>query len=590
MSALDDLIARDAGGSQQGGLDALIARDMGGASAPSAASAPPAAPQAAPAQPMTMWGSIAKGISDPLNAGAQMLAHAVPDSVTNAVNSATQYVNGLPVIGPVTKALGMTPATPAQLDSSIAQGEQAYQARRQAAGDSGFDGWRMAGNIVGTAPLAMLAPSAAPASLAGRAAMGAATGGAMGSLTPVTDPTEQQNFWGEKGAQSALGAVTGGILSPAATMASRVISPNIDPAVQRLIDAGVTPTPGQIMGGAWARTEEKLTSVPFLGDMIKNGQRRAVDQFNRATYDDALGPIGQTLPNNVALGSDAVGAVRNRIGAVYDSLQPRASFAADQQFGADLAGIRAELAQNAPGVLGQFDNIVQHQITGKLNNGAMTGQQWGATRTTLGQIGRQRVMGNASPDDRALSAALGDLNDAVTGSVGRNSPPDILPTLNQANSAWSRFKQIESAAGSTGASNAGNVFTPAQYAAAIRRGSTMAQKSQNSGLNAGFAADAQQVLGSKYPDSGTPGRGLLTLALGAAGGHAMAPAAVIPAATAVGIGALPYTQIGQNVAARLLTQRPTWAQPIAGLLNQAAPALGAAGATQAPSLLNLLAR
>jgi hypothetical protein len=199
-------------------------------------------------------------------------------------------------------------------------------------------------------------------------------------------------------------------------------------------------------------------------------------------------------------------------------------------------------------------------------------------------------MGNSSPDDRALSFALGDLNDAVNGAVGRSSPPDILPTLNSANAAWSRFKQIESAAGSTGASNAGNVFTPAQYAAAVRRGSTVAQKSQNSGLNAGFAADAQQVLGSKYPDSGTPGRGLMALAMGAAGGHMMAPGVVAPAAVGIGLGALPYTQLGQNVAARLLTQRPNWAQPVAGILNRASPALGAAAASQTPSLLQLLTR
>lgn len=584
MSAFDDYLNAPPAAAKPS-FDAYLS---GPSSAP--AQAAPAPAPAPAVQPMTTWGKIAQGIRDPLDAGAQMLAHAVPDSVSNAVNSATKYVNDLPVIGPATKALGMTPSTAGQLDSSLAQGEQNYQARRQAAGESGLDGWRMGGNILGTAPLAMLAPAAAPATLGARTAAGALTGGGMSLLSPVTDPADQKDFWGTKTQQGAIGAATGGVMAPVAAGLSRVISPNTSPEVQRLMAAGVTPTPGQILGGGWARTEDKLTSVPFLGDMIKNGQQRAFRDFNRATYNDALAPIGRTMPNDMPIGSDAVAHVRREIGAVYDSVQPRATFAADQQFGADLGQIRAGLAQNAPAVLNQFDNIVQHQIDGKLTNGAMTGQQWGATRTTLGQIGRSRVMGNASPDDRALSGALGDLNDAVTGAVGRNSPPDIIPTLNQANAAYSRFKQIEGAAGSTGASNAGNVFTPAQYAAAVRKGSTAAQKSQNSGLNADFAADAQQVLGSKYPDSGTAGRGLLTLGLGAAGGHAVAPGVVAPAALGIGLGSLPYTRAGQRIVAGLLTQRPDIAQPLAGLLNQSSPALGAAAATQTPSLFQMLTR
>src|SRR5688572_8366082 len=58
-----------------------------------------------------------QGLRDPLDAGAQMLTRVLPEGVVSGVNKATQYVNELPGIGPVTKALGMTPATSQQIDA-----------------------------------------------------------------------------------------------------------------------------------------------------------------------------------------------------------------------------------------------------------------------------------------------------------------------------------------------------------------------------------------------------------------------------------------------------------------------------------------
>lgn len=435
----------------------------------------------------------------------------------------------------------------------------------------------LAGSIAATAPLGALAPAAT--TLRGAAAVGAGVGALGGALSPV-DPNSQ-NFTADKLKQVGIGAAAGGVLSPLAQLAGRIVSPNVAPEVQTMLDNGVTPTPGQILGGAAARTEEKLTSVPVVGDMIKNAQQRTVQQFNRATYQDALEPIGGQIPANVATGSDAVGYVNRQIGNVYRSIEPRASFTADANFSNDLAQIRADLSQNAPGALPQFDNIVQHQITGKLTGGTpaaqgglpiggtMNGQQWGNTRSAISGVARQRVIGNATPDDRVLAGALGDLNDAVNTAVGRSSPPDVIPTLQSANAAWSRYKQIESAAGSTGASNNGNIFSPAQYNAAIRKGSTNAQKAQNSGQNADFGAAAQQVLGSKYPDSGTVGRGLMSLlATGGLGaGLATQPGTTLATLAGIGAGSLPYSALGQRAAAALLTARPQFAQPVGNAVS-----------------------
>ncbi|MDN7993584.1 hypothetical protein QZM97_26245 [Burkholderia orbicola] len=425
------------------------------------------------------------------------------------------------------------------------------------------------GNVMATAPLAMMAPEVGGMGLLGRATTGAALGAANGAISPVENPGN--NFWQQKAGQIGLNAAVGGAATPLMAGLGSAVQGVTDPIRQRLAAAGVTMTPGQIAGGSWQRLEDKLTSVPVLGDFIKNAQQRSVQSFNRAAYQGALEPIGAHLPQNVGAGSEGVGYVRNQIGNVYNSIEPRAQFVADQNFGNDVAQIRNTLGQMAPGAVPQFDNIVQNQITGKLNNGAMTGAQWGDTRSMIDRIGRAQIRGDASADQLALHDALNDLNAAVNAGVGRASPPDILPTLGRANAAYAQYKQLERAAGSVGASNNGNVFTAAQYANGARNGATAFQKATNSGLNGQFSADATNVLGSKYPDSGTVGRSLLTLGLGALAGHSVAPGAVIPGAIGIGAASLPYTALGQRLTQGLLMNRPAVAQPIGNAISRFAP-------------------
>jgi hypothetical protein len=575
MSGIDDIIARDmAGSGQSNGIGAVIARDMPATSqvpASAAGGAGAASTQTAAGQPQQFRspGSFMMGVGDAIKGGVQSLAHGGA-YVANAIAPNAQFTKDLNAALP-------------QIDQTIADQEQQYQAQRQG---NGIDWGRLAGNAVGAAPLAVAAPEAAGAGLLGRTALGAGLGAANSVLTPVTDTS--QPYADQKLAQAGVSALTGGAAAPIAAGVGGVVRGVTDPIRQRLAAAGVQMTPGQILGGALQRTEDKLTSVPVLGDFIKNAQRRSVESLNRATYNSALEPIGGAMPNNIGTGSAGVDYVRRQIGNVYDSIVPRAQVTADQNLSNDINAIRANLSQNAPGAVQQFDNIVQHQITGKLQGGAipqgaqnnlpiggvMNGQQWNDTRSTIAGIARNRIMGNATPDDRVLADALGDLNDAVNNSVGRSSPPDVLPTLGRANAAYAQYKQIERAAGMAGASNNGNVFTAAQYANAVRRGATNAQKATNSGLNGQLASDATDVLGSKYPDSGTVGRSLLTLGLGAAAGHAAAPGVVVPAAVGIGLGSLPYTTYGQRLAQALLMNRPGIAAPVGNAISTFGPSAG----------------
>lgn len=575
MSAFDDYLNAPTAAPAQQSFDAYLGAPV--ASAPAAAPVANTVSQAAPNQPQDQWqppNSFVMGAGDIVKGGVQDIVGGL-SWLANKVAPESQFAKDAAAAIP-------------QMRQTVSDQEQQYQAARQAAQPPtlsglitgqrqtlGIDWGRLTGQAAAGLPLAAVFP--AGRGVLGTIGAGALSGAASGALQPVG--ASDSSFGDEKLSQLGTGALTGGIAAPIAGLAGKAVQGVTNPIRQRLAQAGVTMTPGQILGGAWQRTEDRLTSAPVLGDFIKNAQQRSVQSFNRAAYDSALDPIGQTVPKSVGTGSDAVDYVRKQIGNVYDSIEPRASFVADQNFGNDVATIRADLAQNAPGALNQFDNIVQNQVTNKLQQGfVLDGSQWGNTRSTIAGIARNQRLGNATPDNRVLADALDSLNDAINAGVGRASPPDVLQDLTRANAAYAQYKQIERAAGMAGASNNGNVFTAAQYANAVRRGATNAQKATNAGLNGQLASDATDVLGSKYPDSGTAGRSLLALGLGAAAGHVAAPAAVVPAAAGIGLGSLPYTTYGQRLAQALLLSRPAGAVPVGNALLRygipLAPALG----------------
>ena len=134
---------------------------------------------------------------------------------------------------------------------------------------------RAVGSVVGAFnPAAGAAASAALRSggmapglnIGSRVAGGAVTGGATSA---VLDPGNAQSV--------VTGAVGGGLLPPVVGGISRVIRPAaVDNAqLQLLRQEGVRPTIGQAAGGMLNTLEEKATSIPFFGDMIRNAREGA---------------------------------------------------------------------------------------------------------------------------------------------------------------------------------------------------------------------------------------------------------------------------------------------------------------------------
>ncbi|MCO1396424.1 lytic transglycosylase domain-containing protein [Burkholderia cenocepacia] len=572
----------------QGAPDPIDSMLSARASGSQPASAPvPTAPGAAPAfagasgaQPSGQWkapNSVLMGMGDIVRGGAQNIVHGL-SWLADKVAPDSQFAKDARAALP-------------QMAQTVSTQNAAYDAQRQAQQPQtltgivtgqqpkpGFDIGRAAGQLLAAAPMAYALP-------AGSGVLGVPAAGALsGALTSAMMPADaNSSFADQKLEQLRTGAATGAVAAPLARALGMAIRGVGGEAQRRLADAGVTMTPGQILGGGFARTEEKMTSMPIVGDMIKNAQQRSVQSFNRAAYNEALEPLGAQYAGPV--GTEGIAAVQRTIGDAYDNALSRMTFrATDPQFQADITNL-AGMAQGLPPAQQQtFTNVLRTQVFGKLGpQGQMDGQTLQGAQSEIGRLARG-YGADPSFDNQQLGAALGEIRNAIDNSLARYNPQDAVEQLANANSAFARFVRVQQAAASKGAMDNQGIFTPAQLNSAVRATDQSVRKgavARGDALMQDFSTAGQSVLGGKYPDSGTPGRAALMGALGALGGGGAAMAGYgIPAAIGGAAAALPYTALGQRIGQALLMSRPAAAVPVVNALTRGVvplvPALGAA--------------
>lgn len=552
---------------------------MGWQDAPEVSAAPAwaSAPEVA-AKPITKGERFAKGLRDPIDAGAQLLTNILPNSVVDAGNAANNWLADKTGMLPKLQERNVSSLVtggPVGVDKMVRDQEAEYQRRRAASGSEGVDLMRIAGNVINPANLAIASRIPAAATLAGRVAAGAGAGVASSALNPVASG----DFWEEKGKQALIGGVAGGAVPIVTNALARVISPaaSVNPNVQALRAEGVRPTIGQTMGGMANRVEEKLTSVPVLGDAISHARRRAAEDVNRAAFNRALGPINQQLPRGMN-GREAVQYADDAISAGYDRLLPRLTARADQAFQTELATLRQQVNTGAldPRSARAFNRILQNDVLSKFGGQqAMTGETLKRVESDLGQqIARMHQSTDA--DQRLVGDALQEVQYQLRQMLVRQNP-NQAQQLGALNTAWANFKRVQRASSAIGAED--GIFSPAQLQNAVKaldRSKDKARFAEGNALMQNLSDPAKTVLGSKVPDSGTPGR--LFAGLGAMLAGGLNPVTA-PAAAAVAGGAGLYAaRPVQNALAAALAVRPQAAQPIAQAFRQSSPMLVPLGA------------
>lgn len=426
----------------------------------------------------------------------------------------------------------------------------------------------------------------------------AAIGAGMGALQPTaTGESVSDNMM-----NGALPGAGGAALMKTLARVARPINPTA--SAQRLVDQGVHMTPGQAAGGAYRNIEDKLTSLPFIGDAIDHGRRRAMQQFNSAAFN--RGNVGM-----VPAGNEGAGMALDAISQRYNDLLPKFRLKATPELEKSFlsAAIRNKVR---PADMHNIEGFVAQDYVPSFTKSAdgtmmMNGDAYKELDTLLRQQ-RGEFAASTNPMDKRVGRAFGDIRKEMRGALesqtipdpnytpppaaryyhnannlpatsgtgvgeprqfnGKASPdmrqavdpdhpqiplndPKDIAALKQLQMDRANLQPALDAVAGVGANNRGGIFTPAQYNAGVlkqaRENGGRLDVMRGNALNQKFGQDANEVLGNSYPDSGTAGRNAIGAMIGGAIG--MSPAGLaIPAiygAGAAGTRAL-MTDVGRK--------------------------------------------
>lgn len=313
-------------------------------------------------------------------------------------------------------------------------------------------------------------------------------------------------------------------------------APAVTAGAAELIKKGVPLTIGQKFGGITGGIEERFAGLPVADFLIGGARRRAVTGFERAAYDEALKPLGQSLPKGVK-GRDAYIKAKSIINKAYDDVLKDINIPSPNQIISQIPDVAATLPKKEAGL---YSRIIMKELGDRVADGRLTGTAFKDAQSELRQEAYKYMTSNDAYQ-RSLGSALSDAAEELTSVLGKFNP-DKAGKLANIDTAYSRFKPMEMAASAKGM--AGEV-TPAKllekvYAQSRRSPSVLARGGARMQDLAETGAD---VIGTKVPDSGSIGR--LALAAGTLGGGAFVDP-VTTGLVAGGTGAV-YSPLAQAV-------------------------------------------
>lgn len=522
-------------------------------------------------------GSMVQGGRDILDAGAQGLYHALPESVQQAGDKFNNMLADPNL--PTSALVGEMPE--GGIDQKLQQDEAAFQQQRANAGRGGIDAGRIVGNIAATLPLvsARGLQFANDAKGLGGFLANMGRGGAQGAIAGAAQPVLDGDFVQSKLGQAGYGAMFGAGAYPLGSALGRVISPKVDKQTKHLLDEGVNPTAGDILGGGFKTAEDKLMSVPIVGDAIRNARLKAREEFNRAAMSRALRGTGQKV-DDIPLGQEGTNKIYQVLDNEYDKLYTKVKFKQDNKFKDAIAKISDEAKTLDEPQAKKFREIVGEFVENKLNpDGGMDGKTFKKLQTKLRQEG-SRFAKNQDPFNQDLGILINKVNDAASNALKRTNP-EHSAKISQLQRNYANYIRLEKATSTTADVSGG--FSPSQLSMAVKSTDQSLRKGQfgrGQSLMQDLSSSGMKVLNPKIPDSGTTGRALSAL-LGAGTLYGGMTNPLLTGLALGGVGATALPAVGRKTMAALLAKRPKGAKEFAHELTKISPVIGA---TSAPAL------
>jgi hypothetical protein len=523
-----------------------------------------------------MQKAIKGGYAKPEDFGIQQQSVSAPSSgllmgIKDPISGAAQLLpKGLEFIS---SAGGLAPNPVSQFFGSEAERvramnaaeEAAYQQQRQSQGGTGFDISRTVGNVVSPANIVagVRAAQGARALGAGIGTQAAVSGATQGAMQPVNEPT---GFAEEKATQIGLGAVAGKVGEAAVSATGKVLNPLASKAEQTMRDLGITPTPGQTLGGVYKKAEDFAQNLPLIGGQIRNAREKVLFDFNKGVINKALDKVGDKLPENV-VGRDAVAYAAEQVSNKYDEVLGKMSFNLD--FKTTSGILNALNKANLPSVAQREEatNVLNNIALNKFSGKKLTGAEYKSIESDLAKE-VVKYKNSQSASDRNIGDALdGVLKNFKTELYQQNQR--YTPQLRRVDSAYGDLKVMERAAANTGAEN--GVFTPKQYSLAVKQSDITRQKSsfaRGTARGQELSEAALKTIGQDV-NSTLEGR----LAIGSLGGIAALSKPIVSIPAIAGASAL-YSPMGIRAADVALRQRPELVRGMGQTISEYSGLLG----------------
>lgn len=378
----------------------------------------------------------------------------------------------------------------------------------------------------GLAARALPALGAGATSIIGDTAYGAAFGAGENNDSRLTGA-----------AGGAIGAAAGNIGGQALVRGvAGAVAPQVSEGVRFLRDNGVRTTLGQSLGPTASRVEEKLVSVPILGDLIRNGRQRAMGDFNNGVMNDALGRIGAAIPDGVD-GTAAMAHGQQAFNDAYDAARSQMQLVPDAQMATDLTDLSTRVANGelSEASANRLGTIYQAEVARRLQGGGpINGETYKRISSRLGALQR-----STRASDPELSNAIAEMQGVIDQTARRSSPPEAAAAMDAADEGYALWTRVERAAAMRGGDT--GTFTPAQLDSAVQRGDGSVRSRsylRGEALGQDWATHGKDILRDMVPNSGTADRvaaGGVLAGLGYASPQAAIPAALATAAYAPGV-------------------------------------------------------
>jgi hypothetical protein len=348
---------------------------------------------------------------------------------------------------------------------------------------------------------------------------GAGQGGVYGFNKAEGSLSDRLGAAGQGAAFGAGGGVIGRGIGVGASKLAR--GKTVSGAMQRLHEAGVQFTPGQLGGKLSQMFEDSvLGSMPLMKSIPLGARQRSNESLNISALNRfALEPIGQSLPRGASPGPETMSAVQSMVHGAKDRAASNMTLTLDDDLLGLVAGLTRDaprrLGGNAPTYLTQQANALDMLTRRTADDLPITGDELTALNSGLrGKASGFKASGDQ--DKRDIGDYLWELHDGLDDALMRQNPGGALDDFVNARTAQSGLARLEDAA----SRGENKVFTPAQFGAAAEKrgyGVTTAKVAAAKSAMMQMANDAKATMFQGGANSGTGER---VAAMGLLGGGA----------------------------------------------------------------------